>query len=530
MFDVLIRGGWLVDGSGAPGRPADVGIVGELVEAVGHLAGAEAALTLDAAERVVAPGFVDTHVHSDVMILSDPQHAPKLCQGVTTEILGQDGTSYAPLSPLNLQLCRRYLAGYNGNPPILWDWSSVAEFRSRFDGTVAVNTAYLVPHGAVRLETVGWCDVPLRGQDMRRAQDLIRRGLDEGAVGFSTGLSYFPCSYADTEEIVNLCRPVAERGVPYVVHLRTVFRGEPVDPVEETLEIGRRTGVPLHFSHFRTDPHNAGRVDELMAPIDAAQAEGLDVTLELYPYPSGATKAAMYLPPWAHEGGPDHVLARLADRTKRNRIKAEMNTQRLVRKATWDDYVLSHLPSAKNRSLAGLSVSAAARTRGAASEEDLLLDLLMEEGLEVGLRGAPPPLDVWQQMSRDQMALLARPNYMVGSDSILVGDKPHPRAYGCFPRFLGRLRREVGGMSLEAMVNRMTAVPAARFRLGDRGLLQPGRAADIAVFDATTLIDTATYENPRSFPVGMEYVLVNGKVAVAKGAPTGVLAGRVLPH
>ena len=244
MLDLLIRGGVVIDGSGSKTYPADVAISSGRIEYVGPLEGAQADRVIEAAGVTVVPGFIDSHVHADVMLLHDPQHAAGLCQGVTTEILGQDGLSYAPLSPLNLQLCRRYLAGLNGNPPILWDWSSVAEFRSRFNGTVAVNTAYLIPHNAVRLETTGWRDVPLRGDDLRSAQDIIRRGLDEGAVGFSTGLSYFPGAYSDTDEIVALCRPVAERDSPYVVHLRTVFRAQPFDPVEEALEIGRRSGVP----------------------------------------------------------------------------------------------------------------------------------------------------------------------------------------------------------------------------------------------------------------------------------------------
>jgi N-acyl-D-amino-acid deacylase len=529
MLDLLIRNGMIIDGSGQSAYPGDLAISSGHIEAIGRLDDAQADRVIDAAGMTVVPGFIDTHVHADVMLLHDPQHAAGLCQGVTTEILGQDGLSYAPLSPLHLQLYRRYLAGLNGNPPLLWDWSSVAEFRSRFDGTVAVNTVYLIPHGAVRLETVGWRDVPLRGDDLRSAQDVIRRGLDEGAVGFSTGLSYYPCAYSDTDELVALCAPLADRGLPYVVHLRTVFREQQFDPVEETLQIGQRSGVPVHFSHFRTDTKSAGRAAELIAPIDAAKGMGLDITLELYPYPSGSGKLLMHLPLWVHEGGPDNILARLSERQQRARIKTELREQCQRGLLDWSYHVLSHIPSSKNRPLLGLSVPEATKERKSASEEDLFLDLLMEEGLEVGYRGATPPSEVWEKIERDEAWLLTRPDYMIGSDAIYVGEKPHPRAYGTFPRVLGTFRRRYALSSLEELVNRATAVPAARFGLKDRGLLQPGKAADVVVFNADALADTATYANPCSLPCGIDYVLVNGRVAVESGKPTGVLAGRALP-
>lgn len=527
-LDVLIRGGLVIDGSGAAAFPADVGIRGAAIEAVGRLDGAQAANVIDARGLTVTPGFIDTHAHSDLALLADPQHAPKLRQGVTTEILGQDGLSYAPLSPDNLRFYRTYLAGVYGDPQVAWDGSSVAAFRARFDRTAAVNTVYLVPHGAVRLEVLGMRDAPLVGGHLERARALVAQGLAEGAVGFSTGLSYYPGSYSDTDELVELCRTVAAAGGVYVTHIRTVFRGDRFDPVEEALEIARRSGVALHISHFRTSAANAGRVAELMAKIDAAWAAGLDVSLDTYPYPTGSSTGLYFLPPWAHEGGIDDIVARLADPAERRRIVAAMTPPPALG-ASWDDIVISHVGSAANCSLVGLSLSAAARARGAAGAEDLLCDLLAEERLEVGWRGAPPAADVWETIDRDVMELLERPFYMVGSDAIMVGERPHPRAYGCFPRLLGPLRRRYGRPSLETLVNRMTAVPAARFGLEDRGLVRPGLAADLVVFDPQTISDTATYEDPRRFPQGLEHVLVNGRIAVERGATTGALAGRAIP-
>ncbi len=529
-FDVVIKNGTVVDGTGRPGRRADVGIVGDRVAAVGDLSGPDvsAATVIDATGKVVCPGFIDTHVHSDLMLLAEPAHEAALRQGVTTEILGQDGLSYAPLSAENLQAYRRYLAGLNGNPDLACTWSTVAEFRACFDRTVAVNTAYLVPHGAIRLEAVGFRDVPLVGEALERARRLLAQGLEEGAVGFSTGLSYYPCSWADTDELVELCRVAARYDRPYVTHLRTVFRAGRFDPVEEALEIGRRSGVKVHFSHFRTGPLTAGQVEQITAPIDRAKAAGVDCTLETYPYPTGSSQGVMFLPPWAHDGGPDALLARLRDPEARRRLVKEIDYTYLgSARGTrgWDEIVFSHLP--KNADLVGLTFAEAATRRGKEVPE-LLCDLLLEEEFRVGFWGLPPEPDLWEQIDRDIMTLLARPDYMVGSDGIWVGQRPHPRAYGCFARILGPLRRKYR-VPLELLINRMTAVPAARFGLRDRGVLAPGKFADLVVFDPETISDTSTYENPRSFAVGVGWVLVNGRVALADGQPTGILAGRPVP-
>lgn len=529
-FDILIKNGTVIDGTGRPGRRADVGINGDRIAAVGDLSGPDvtAGTVIDAAGKVVCPGFIDTHVHSDLMLLADPVHEAALRQGVTTEILGQDGLSYAPLSAENLRAYRRYLAGLNGNPDLPYTWSTVAEFRACFDRTVAVNTAYLVPHGAVRLEAVGFRDVPLVGEALERARRLLAQSLEAGAVGFSTGLSYYPCSWADTEELVELGKVAARYDRPYVTHLRTVFRGEPFDPVEEALEVGRRAGVKVHFSHFRTGPLTAGQVERLLAPIDRAKAEGVDCTLETYPYPTGSSQGVMFLPPWAHDGGPDALLARLRDPEARRRLAREIDYAYLgsARGARgWHELVFSYLP--KNSELVGLTFAEAARRRGQEVPE-LLCDLLLEEEFRVGFWGLPPEPEVWAQIDRDIMALLSRPDYMVGSDAIWVGQRPHPRAYGCFARILGPLRRRFG-VPLELLINRMTAVPAARFGLTGRGVLAPGKFADVVVFDPEAITDTSTYEDPRRPAVGVGWVLVNGQPALAGGKPTGILAGRAVP-
>ena len=526
MFDVVVVGGTVVDGTGAPGFSADVGISGDRVKAVGDLSQAEARRVVDATGLTVSPGFIDSHVHSDAVLLVDGQHAQGVRQGITTEILGQDGLSYAPLSPDNYRVYRRYLSGILGDPPEDLDMSSVASFRSHYHEKTAVNTAYLVAHGALRLETVGFHDVPLTGEALERARRLLREGMDQGAVGLATGLSYHPHAWSDTEEIVELCKVVNEAGGVYVTHLRDVNpdRGFGGGGVPEALEIARRSGVRLHFSHHRTAADTAGRVSERMEEIDRAKAEGVDTTLELYPYPTGSSFPLSLLPSYAHEGGPDDILQRLEDPGRRPQLVKDL---REGRGARLREAVLSYLPS--HPDLEGMSLPDIADSKGV-SLEDALCDLLVEEDFHVGYWLSPPKsVAVWRQVSRDCLELLSRPDYMVGSDSIHIGSLPHPRAYGTFPRLLGRLRREFGVQGLEQMVQRMTDNPARRFGLTHRGRVQKGYFADLVVFDAEHIIDNATYDDPRQFPSGIPFVLVNGQIAVEQERCTGILAGRAVP-
>jgi N-acyl-D-amino-acid deacylase len=526
MFDLVLAGGTVVDGTGAPGYRADVGVGGETIAAIGDLGRAEARRVIDAAGLVVAPGFVDPHTHAEGALLVDPQHAMGLRQGITTEFLGIDGMSYAPLSPANYRLYRRWLAGLLGEPPEDLDMSSVAAFRRHYHRKVAVNTAYLVPFATVRLEVLGFRDVPLRGAQLDRARRLVREGLEQGAVGFSTGSKYYPGPWGETAELIALCEPVAAAGAVYMCEPRRALleRAHGGDGVAEPLEVARRAGVRLHFAHYRTAPETAGRIDAIMRLIDPAKAEGLDVTFDIYPYPSGSTIAVSYLPGWAQEGGPDAILRRLADPGDRRKIADAVEHDPSVPLA---DLVCSYV--GRDTSLEGLAlVDLAARSGRSLGEA--LCDVLRSEALQVGHVAAPPrSVALWHQVSRDCMELLARPDYMVCSDITPAGRFPHPRSYGAFPRFLGRLRRELGGLSVEAMVHRMTDRTARRFGLTRRGRIERGWFADLVVFDADRVIDTATYDEPRRFPAGIPYVVVNGQVAVDGERPTGVLAGQAVP-
>jgi N-acyl-D-amino-acid deacylase len=477
---------------------------------------------------VVSPGFIDTHTHSEGALLTDPQHANGLRQGITTLILGLDGMSYAPLSADNYLIHRHYLGGLLGDPPEDLDMSSVAAFRANYHKKVALNTAYLVPQGTVRLEVAGFRDVPLDDDALEKAKQLVKEGIEQGAVGFSTGGAYYPGPWGDTHEFIELCKTVQEMDSIYVAEPRraNASRAFGGDGVLEALEIARQTGVKLHLSHFRTDFKNPGTIADRLGPVDEAKSQGVDCTLDIYPYPTGSSISVSVLPSYVQDGGPEAIMRRLTDPTERQKLR-EILHEEFEMSVALDEVVFTYLP--KNSHLEGMTLPDVAAHLGT-SVEDALCDLLVDENLKIGYRGAPPHnVANWRQHNLDCMNLLARPDYMVCSDITPAGSFTHPRSFGAFPRFLGRFRREYGILNLEQMVHRMTERPAQRFGLTRRGRIEKGYYADVAVFDSERVIDNSTFDDPRQFPTGLPFVVVNGQVAVDHERCTGVLAGQAVP-
>jgi N-acyl-D-amino-acid deacylase len=516
MFDMIIRGGQVIDGASSPGYYGDIGIKGDRIAAIGKLEPSQASRIIDATGLVVCPGFIDMHTHSDVMMLANPRHEAKVMQGVTTDLIGLDGLSYAPLSPDNLQMMRRYLSGLNGNPDIAWTWSSVGEFLARFDRKVAINVAYLVPHNALRLETMGFVDRFATVEEMAGMQALMAQGMREGAAGFSTGLDYFPCRYANEEELTKICETVAEFDGVSVWHVRKNDLGL-IESIKEVLRIAEKTGVKTHFSHFSVSyPSRQGTSTEMLSLVDEARAKGIDVTFDSYPYIAQSTLLLVFLPRWVHEGGPEAILKRLEQAETREKICADIRSNNIP----WDKVVLTCVPSEKNSTYAGKSILDAANMAGKEVVQ-FACDLLREEELAVGhlsLLGN----------EEDMQRIMKHPCHMAGSDGILVGDRPNPRAWGTFPRYIARYSRELGVLSLEEVIRHIATAPAQRLGLHDRGLVKEGLAADLVVFNPETVADKATFEEPKQYPVGIDYVLVHGAVVVEKGKHTGVLNGQVL--
>jgi N-acyl-D-amino-acid deacylase len=525
--DLLIRGATLLDGTGAERRIGDLLVQGDRIAAIGQLDGAAARCTVDAEGRALAPGFIDTHVHTDMTLLDDPVHTCFLFQGVTTVIQGQDGLSYAPLGAANLAMFRRYLAGLNGDArnPVRWD--DVASYRAVFDRSVTLNTAYCVPHAAARLETVGFVDVALQGPQLDRARRLLETAFEQGAVAFSTGLSYFPNTYGDTDELVALSEVAAAAGRPYVTHIRSVYPPDVdwlTEGLEEALTIGRRSGVAVHVSHFGPKPWRFSHPGVLLAPVDRAQADGVRVTLELYPYPSGNTYLLIYLPPWAHVGGPDEILRRIRSGDDRDRLVREIESNPIPPFGT----EISYLGSGPDPTVLGRTVDDLAAQWGVGVGE-AILRLLDREDLVVGGREArPADPGIWERYRDDVMHVLARGDYMVGSDGIPIAQFPHPRTFGSFPRVL-RFTRETGALGLEQAIRAMTYLPARTFGLTDRGVLREGAYADLVLFDAETISDRATFDAPSEHSTGVERLWVNGTAVVEDGRVTSARPGRAVP-
>jgi N-acyl-D-amino-acid deacylase len=485
---------------------------------------------LDAEGLVLAPGFIDMHAHSDLALLRDPDHSAKAAQGVTLEVIGQDGLSYAPVDDRTLAEVRRTITGWNGHgDDIDFTWRSVGEYLDRldhgFDGEgIAVNAAYLVPQGTVRMLAVGWEDREATPQELARMRQLVADGLREGAVGMSSGLTYTPGMYARDAELTALCRVVAEHGGYYCPHHRSYGAGA-LEAYEEMVTLAREAGCPLHLAHATMNfGVNEGKAPDLLALLDKALAEGADITLDTYPYTPGCTTLVAMLPSWAGEGGPEAVLARLRDDATAERVRHHMEVVGADGchgvPIAWDTIEISGVSEPGLGSYVGRTVQESADLRGEAPwttarrllvEDRLGPTILQHVGHEENVR-----------------AIMRHRVHTGGSDGILHGSKPHPRAYGTFPHYLGRYVRELGVLSLEECVARLTGRPAARLRLPDRGLVREGYRADLVLFDPATVAAGSTFAAPRTLPTGVPHVLIDGRFVVEDGRRTDVLAGRAV--
>ncbi|MFJ5776025.1 amidohydrolase family protein [Streptomyces sp. NPDC093094] len=531
MEDLVIRDAEVVDGSGEPSWRADVVIDGgRIVSVVKEAAAAgcqrpSAMRELDAEGLVLSPGFIDMHAHSDLALLRDPDHSAKAAQGVTLEVIGQDGLSYAPVDDRTLEEVRRAITGWNGYGDDLdLDWRSVGEYLDRLDRGIAVNAAYLVPQGTVRALVVGWEDRPATPRELDRMRQLVAEGLEQGAVGLSSGLTYTPGMYAGEAELTELCRVVASYGGYWCPHHRSYGAGA-LEAYAEMVDLSRRAGCALHLAHATMNfGVNRGRAPELLALLDEALDAGADISLDTYPYTSGSTTLAALLPGWAGEGGPEAVLRRLADEGTAERIRHDLEVTGSDGchgvPVEWGTVEISGVTDPALGAYVGRTVLESARERGEApwaTARRLLLEdrlgpaILQHVGHEENVR-----------------AVMRHRVHTGGSDGILRGAKPHPRAYGTFPHYLGRYVRELGVLSLEECVAHLTSRPAARLRLPDRGLVREGYRADLVLFDPATVAAGSAYGRPRALPTGIPYVLVDGRFVVEDGRRTDVLAGRAV--
>ena len=520
--ELILKNGLVADGSGRGLYPADVAVCRNYILAIDAPNSLHAMEELNCKGLVIAPGFIDTHSHSDLRVLVEPELPMKIRQGITLEVFGQDGISVAPIRTADQPQVARSLAGLDGDLGRAWDWQSVAEYLAAIErARPAIDCAYLVPHGAVRLSVMGMEDRKARPEEIAAMQKLIRQSIREGALGLSTGLIYPPCCFADTAELIELCRTVAEFDGIFVSHMRS--ESDYIeDAIAEMIEIGKQSGVRVHISHFKiAGRENWNRIDSVLAMIEQAQAEGVRVTADQYPYVAGSTMLGAILPPWAHAGGVEETLKRLASAEERGKMRAAMLDRS---RSEWDNFwkwsgpegiVIPDIPSGNHPELIGKNLSQAACLKNRAdqvSEADAVefaLDLLLAERMGVGMISFSQSEDVVCQ-------IMQQPYVNVCTDGLL-GGKPHPRAYGTYPRILGRYVREQNLLSLDEAVRKMSGLAAETFQLERYGKIEDGAKANLVVFNPHHVIDCATFEDSRQFPKGIEHVIVAGVPAIRYG-------------
>ncbi|WP_129789930.1 N-acyl-D-amino-acid deacylase family protein [Promicromonospora panici] len=526
--ELLLRGGLIVDGSGRHPVRGDVLVRDGRIAGVGGRIDAVGARLVDADGLAVAPGFIDMHAHSDLAVLADGAHLAKVTQGVTTEVVGQDGLSYAPVTDETMATVREQIAGWNGIPDgVDFAWRSVAGYLVEVDRRgSATNVAYLLPQGTIRMNVVGTGDRRATPAEIAAMRAQVDQGMREGAFGLSSGLTYVPGIFADTDELVALAEVVARHGGFYAPHQRSYGAGA-LAAYAEMVDVATRSGCALHLTHATMNfPENRGRAGELLALVDRALADGVDVTLDSYPYLPGSTTLSALLPSRAATGGPERTLARLHDAGERAWIAHEVEVVGSDGchgvPVDWDTIEIAGVRDVALGDRVGRTVARIALDEGRAPVE-VFFDLLIADRLGTS---------ILQHVGDEQNVreIMRHRRHTGGSDGILVGAKPHPRASGTFPRYLGRYVREEGVLSLADMIVHLAARPAARLGLSDRGRIAEGFVADVVVFDPATVADRATPDEPRLTAAGIPWVLVAGTPVIEDGERTLARPGGALRH
>lgn len=481
---------------------------------------------IDAKGRMVCPGFIDTHSHSDLQILVNPFNETKIRQGITTEVLGQDGISMAPLPVKYISPWRKNLAGLNGeSDEIDWTYETTANYlKTMEEKGVGLNETYLVPHGNIRMEAMGLDDRAATEDEIKKMCDIARREMEAGALGLSTGLIYIPCAYSKTDELIEICKVVAKYQGVFVVHQRSEA-GTILDSMKEIIEIGKKSSVNVHFSHFKVcGKDNWKYIDEVIKMLEEAERDGIKISFDQYPYAAGSTMLGVVLPPWAHAGGTDKLLERLKDTRQRDKMIHDIENgipgwDNFIEFAGFDQIFITSVKTKANENLIGKNLLEISKLKNK-DPYNATFDLLYEEENAVGM------VDFYG-LEEHIIKFMKRKEQNVCTDGLLSG-KPHPRAYGSFPKILGRYVRELKILTLEKAVYKMTKKAADVFNIKNRGSLEVGNFADIVIVDLDAVIDKGDYVNPIQYPQGIDYVLINGQVAVENGNYNKVICGKVI--
>jgi N-acyl-D-amino-acid deacylase len=524
-FDLVVRNGTILDGTGGPMWQGDLGIVGDTLAAIGSIDPARGSRVLDASGLHVSPGFIDIHSHSDGSIFAYPAADSRSRQGITTEVTGQCGFSAAPLEGVDADIRRTDLEEETGAPV---EWTSVASYFDTLEQIgISVNQAFLLGQGSLRRNVAGLENRLLTDSEMTSVVRSIEEGMDEGAFGLSTGLEYTPGTFTPTEEIITLARVIARRGGFYASHIRNEESGL-LSAIHEAIQIGREAGLPVQISHLKAAGRpNWSKQQAALDLIESARRDGVDVMADAYPYTAYSTSLTIFLPPWALEGGWDGLAGRLNDPADRERIRSEVITSVAGDPGEFSLIVIASTKTEGNRHFVGKSIAEVGDAWGM-EPVDAALRLLVEEKGTVSMIG--------HGMSPENVEMvLSHPLVMVGTDGRSIAPtgkaaeaRPHPRYYGACPRVLAHYCRERGIFDLPTAVRKMTGMTADQAGITDRGRIARGKKADLVVFSADAIKDEATFDDPHQYASGISWVVVNGEIVVENGQHTGARPGRVL--
>lgn len=519
-----VKGAKIIDGSGDEGFQGDVCVQNGRIQTISKTFIRDSiGKVIDGDNLVLAPGFIDMHSHSDLGVIADKAHLSKVTQGVTLEVVGQDGLSYVPSNDRVQAELRAQLYGWNGTLNDQdWSFNSVSQYLNEVDKGSAVNVAYLMPHGSVRMLVRGMNEGVSNSDEVKQMQDVIRIGMQEGAFGMSAGLTYVPAMYSDTNELIELCKVVSEFGGYFAPHHRS-YGAKIFEAIAECVEISKVSKAPLHLTHCHLSaPIYHGRAQELLTAIDVATAQGIDISLDTYPYLAGSSYLHMLLPSWVQAGGIAQLRIRLNEPQVQTKVidaldhlGSDGNQGGVV---NWDNIVIAGVEKSENKKLVGNTISQLAISQNKLASQ-LYIDLILSEDFKASIV-------VFGGNEENVRTIMKDSRHMVGSDGILHGDRPHPRAYGTFARFLGHYSRVEKIFPLEGAVHRMTGRPAKRLGLHDRGLIKGGYIADLVLFDPESVADRSTFDSPRLPASGFEFVWINGIPTLEKGTRTDFVPGK----
>ncbi len=523
-FDFIIKSGRIFDGLGNEAVEADVGISGGLIKEIGKIQSSRGKSIIEAKGLFVSPGFIDPHDHTEVELLVNPRAESSIRQGITTLVSGNCGGSPFPIAEEIIEEIKQNLKELY---QLDLTWKDINGFFSRLEAQgMALNYSSLVGQSSIRGAAMGFNDRPPKKDELEKMKMMVEENIKNGAVGLSTGLEYTPGSFAQPEEISELCKVAARLGGVYATHMRD--EGDQLlESLDETIGVARQSGISLQISHFKIAyPRNWHKIDAALSKIEEANKEGISIFCDRYPYIAGSTGLSYYFPLWARQGTTEEFLARLKDPLLQSKLRAHLDEQE-KKLGSWDKVVISSVVSEENKRFEGKSVLEGAKEKGK-SPYDFIRDILIEEKSRVDM--------VTFMMKEENLKrILAHPLVGVGTDGsaiapygLLARGKPHPRLYGTFPRVLGKYIREEKIISMPEMLKRMTSLPAQRFGFEKRGAILKEYYADIVIFDPDKVIDRATWTDPHQYPLGIEYVLVNGVVVIQRGEHTGNLPGKIL--